>query len=91
MATERETFNVDLACHVAPLLELCRYAAAASFTLNDIQQTAQFHPSFANQLKCITTLNEPSTDHAGDMVASALWVALDLLGHYQRHQEGGGA
>lgn len=88
MATRSESFAVDIECHVVPLLELCRFASAASATLNDIQQTASIHPPLATQLRSITTLNEPSTIHAGEMVASALFVALDLLDCFVRQQDG---
>lgn len=86
------TTPLDITTHVLPLLELCRYAAMASSAVTGLCALADVDPDFKKRMNHAAPLFRELADGCpGDLVAGALWVAMDLLLKYENQPISGGA
>lgn len=77
---------INLQAHVYPLLELCRYAAAADNVvqdLNALSKTDHFKQQLAHVVPELGSLNDK---RGAAQAANGIWLALELLRVYEQQQ-----
>lgn len=77
---------MDVSTHILPLLELCRYAALASFAVDGLHNQGKADHSFKSRSS--PYIAELLDSHPGQTISEALWVAMDLLEKYERQEDG---
>ena len=83
MSENTKPLNIDMHCHILPLLDLCRYASMASCALTAIADLARSRPDFRRHLDDASSdLAELADYGGGATAASGIWIAMDLLRHY---------
>ena len=88
----RAATPVDITAHVLPLLELCRYASMASSAVGGLYTLAHVDQDFRKRMNnAAPLLCELADSSPGELVAGALWVAVDLLAKYENQPFGGRA
>ena len=75
---------MEVSTHIMPLLELCRYAALASFSVDGLHNQGKADASFKSRSN--PYLAELLDSHPGQTISEVLWVAMDLLEKYEKQE-----